>query len=124
MLLQVACTFAPIWGSPARRGPYGDDGGAVVVVVGAVVGGLVVGGGGGVVVGTVVVGEVAGGAAVVVDVVGAAFAAGAGDAGGVLNGPHAASSPHPTRTTARRWPSPKLRTPCLSADANSTLMAI
>ncbi len=75
-----------------------DDGGAVGVVVvgGAVVGGDVVAVG-------AVVGEVVAGAVVVVVLVGALeLAAGAGDADGLLKGPHAASRPHATRTPATR----------------------
>ncbi|HSO95611.1 MAG TPA: hypothetical protein VLV81_06185 [Acidimicrobiia bacterium] len=120
MLLQVACTFAPIWGSLARRGPYVEDGAAVVggvVAGGAVVGGEVVAVGA--VVGDVVVGDVVVGGAVVVVVLAGALtlAAGAVDAEGVLNGPHAARRAQPTITPATRCGSPKLRIPCLSAVA-------
>ncbi len=107
-MLQVACTFAPIWGSPASRGPYGDDEGVVVgvAVVGVVVAGVVVGE---VVLGGVAVGEVV----VVVDAVGSELAAGAGADAGELNGPQAARRTQlPRRTPIRRLFSPKLRTPC------------
>jgi hypothetical protein len=106
MLLQVACTFAPTWGSPASRGPYADDDGVVVgvAVVGVVVAGVVVGE---VVLGGVVVGEV-----VVVEPVGFTLAAGAGAEAGELNGPQAARKTQPPRRTPiRRLFSPKLRIP-------------
>jgi LytS/YehU family sensor histidine kinase len=101
---QVACTFTPTAGSPARRGPKPPPDAAVVVgvVVGAVVEGVV----DGVVVGAVVLGVVEG---VVVVLVGdvtlvpvAAAGAGAGAvAGWAARGPHAPSRTAPAMIPAR-----------------------